>query len=148
MSLLLQSDAYSCGAFALHSVFETLGYDYDVATLGRVAKTNPVDGTDEKNVIKACIHLEHPVREIEESHPGFALVTLRGFLLGGAAAMLAVDQDSHWIAVIGVCGHRFIVHDPAAGTFSYSDKELIPRWQKARAKLPFYAVVILPRSRR
>ncbi len=144
----LQDNEWGCGAFALANAMEALGADYAAETLAVMAKTSATHGTDEKNVVRACITLGHPVREIEENHPGFALLTLRGHVMNGAAAMLAVDEDTHWVSVIGVCGHRFIVHDPAAGTFSYSDKELIPRWQKSRAKLPFYAVVILPRSRR
>lgn len=142
---ILQSDTFTCGPVALHAVLETVGATYSVTTLARMCKTSPIHGTSEQAVIKTLCSLEHPCREIEEAHPGFALVTLRGYVSQGAAALLASDADSHWIAVVGMSGVRFIVHDPATGTESYSDKDLITRWRKERSKRPFYGIVALSR---
>jgi ABC-type bacteriocin/lantibiotic exporter with double-glycine peptidase domain len=142
---VLQADTFTCGAVALHAVLDTLGASYSVATLARMCKTSPIHGTSEEAVMKTLGTLDHPYREIEESHPGFALVTLRGFVAQGAAALLAADADTHWIAVVGMSGARFIVHDPATGTESYSDKDLITRWRKEKSKLPYYGVCVLGR---
>jgi ABC-type bacteriocin/lantibiotic exporter with double-glycine peptidase domain len=144
--LILQDNEFSCGAVALANCLETVGADYSATALAKMCRTSPTHGTDEKDVIKALVKLEHPCRELAESHPGFALVTLRGFVAQGASAMLAVDADTHWISVVGMCGTRFIVHDPAQGVTSYSDHELVARWRKSKAKLAFYGIVMLGRK--
>ncbi len=146
--MILQSDEFSCGAVAVVNAMEAIGVDYAVEAMAKMCRTSPVHGTSEKDIIKALVTLEHPVREIGESSTGFALVILRGYLAGGASAILAVDQDSHWIAAIGLCGNRFIIHDSACGTSSMSDTELLARWRKERAKMPFYGIAIQPRRRR
>lgn len=146
-ALVLQDTEYSCGAVALANALNVLGYSYAVGALARMCGTSPTNGTSEEAVLKTCAKLEHPCRVIDEAHPGFAIVTLRGFVVQGAVALLVVDSDTHWLTVIGVSGNRLIVHDPAAGTFSYDDTQLIERWRKGRAKRPFYGVCILGRGR-
>lgn len=145
--LVLQDNEFSCGAVALANAFNALGYSYAVGALAKMAGTSPTNGTSEEGVLRACAKLEHPCRVIEESHPGFALVTLRGFIVQGTAALLASDADTHWLAVIGVSGGRFLVHDPAAGTYSYNDTQLLERWRKSRSKAPFWGICIMGRGR-
>jgi hypothetical protein len=73
-----------------------------------------------------------------------ALLRLNQALRDGAALILAVDGDSHWVAIVGALADRYIMADSADNelVLSLSEGELAQRWQTPGARRGFYALAL------
>lgn len=129
----LQDDGYSCGPYAVYNALKALGRDsLDVEEIANAAGTDPKAGTDERG-IKAALGAY-----------GYTTTTLQGpgrdtfweqltKALTKDPVILVVDDNDHWVTLIGKLGDRVICADPENtkankrenGVETYSKAELM-----------------------
>ncbi len=82
--------------------------------------------------------------EIKESKAYVALLLLDRWILVGGVACVTVDEDSHWVAVVGKVGARYLVADSAESelVLSLSAEELVERWDSGTGRQRFYGAVL------
>jgi hypothetical protein len=110
----LQPDGYSCGVDAVVNACLALGHDHtgqrDQIELW--ARTSSRKGTDEKGIIAALSRLGYSASQMTTVDDGEVLWSyVCSSLSRGEAVVLCVDDDEHWIAVIGLLGARVIAFD-------------------------------------
>lgn len=127
----------------MHNALCALGRDASLEACEKVCKTD-ADGTSPKQLIAGAkaMGLE-VVAEIREAKPDVALLRLDRALTRGLAAVLVVDDDEHWIAVVGMIGQRYLVADSADSelVLSLDAEALAERWEGAGRK-PYYAIIL------
>ena len=137
----LQSHQHTCGAVALCNAVEALG----VRSLSEVeaiemAESDPVEGTEAAGIKKALKKLDLNGTVIKTKDAAIAYWALVGALEHGNPALLVVDNDSHWVAAIGILGSRVLVADSAdAGVVVVTPAaKLMERW----ACPAFYGLIV------
>lgn len=74
---------------------------------------------------------------------------VRSSLSSGHALVVCVDSYSHWVAIIGLCGDRVLVADPARtqsnkqenGIHSLGRNDLLRRWMN-KSRGEYYGIAI------
>ena len=130
-----QSRKSSCGPASLANALEALGIERTEDELGTLSKQD-ANGTSSINLRKAAEAIGVEVVSIIEQREESAGWALSAFLRSGHSAVIVVDSDTHWIAVVGMLGDRFIVADAADNDLLlyYSLGELLSRWKNQNGK--------------
>ena len=144
-----QSYRADCGPMSICNALEALeirrSHDEIVTLCGTTAR----DGTNHLGMLRAIRALKEscdlfgPV-ELRDSHSDVALLRL-GHLLGrGRPAILCVELWSHWLAVVGVLGDRFILADSAdlRQTVWVGPQELVQRWGYPGVRSGYYGIAV------
>ena len=84
------------------------------------------------------VPIDDPTRD------SIAAMLLERHIRAGTPVVLVVDCDSHWAAVVGRLGDRYLLADSADSelVLSMSEGELLQRWANPEARRGFYGVVI------
>jgi len=144
--LRFQRNFASCGTAALANALEALGIRRTEDELAPLCDSN-VEGTSPKGILKAIKAIsttELPLRgdSLKTSEP-LAWVLVQWYLVNeGRPMILCVDEDDHWVAVVGSLGDRVVVIDGAeTDLVLFYDKDgLIERWRASDGR--FYAVIL------
>lgn len=128
--LRLQDDAWNCGPVAGEAVLAAIGLRTSHLALAALAKSTPTRGTTPTGMQRALGKAGACVSVLHLPTVGMACAwnALVGAVAGGSAALALVDQDTHWTAVIGSCGSRVVVFDPARGPLVYDRAGWLERW--------------------
>lgn len=110
--MLLQTDTWSCGVYAIVNACLALGHDHtkEIAQIRVNAGTTRARGTNEVGVVRALQELQYSVQELQpieidgESRFQNLWISLRNALDRGCPAILCVDGVDHWVAVVGGIG--------------------------------------------
>jgi ABC-type bacteriocin/lantibiotic exporter with double-glycine peptidase domain len=148
----LQSDKFSCGAFAIANALEAIGHCVDTRAVAELALTHPVRGTSERGVRRALDLLGYRTYPISAVGPGAATqaaIALRGALAIGHPVLLVVDRGEHWVAAVGILGRRFLVVDSSASALvRVVDSVDLTRWWRDRdartRRQVYYGVALVP----
>jgi ABC-type bacteriocin/lantibiotic exporter with double-glycine peptidase domain len=153
-----QSHRNFCGPACAANILRAFGTDRN-ATEDTVAKKirqvairnndeDPSNGTTESQLRRAFEAYKHPTEQWQLHTPHAAVMALRGALLGGLLGVLCVDNNTHWVAAIGVAGTRFVIADPADPeiVLIVTGEELAQRWQLTADPPAFYALIVHPRK--
>jgi hypothetical protein len=95
-----------------------------------LCKTTGTEGTPPKRLLAAIrVVGREPIR-IQEKRAEVAILFLSHWLTQGRSAILCVDNDTHWVAAIGLLGDRTLVADPADNelVITLSRQQLADRW--------------------
>lgn len=108
-----------------------------------LCKTTGTSGTPPKNLARAIEALDRKPTIIKESRPEVAVLFLDAWLREGRSAALCVDNYTHWVAAVGLCGKRILIADPADNelVISLSRQELLDRWV-GEGRTAYYGVVL------
>ncbi len=128
-----QAKSYWCGVAAIANALECLGIRRSQREVERICHVSPDAGTDETEMKRAL--LANGV-EVDEWPGGISspvslhIQWLYEHVTDVGPAILCVDDDSHWVTVIGTCGDSFIVFDPARnqGVEVHDAASLAARW--------------------
>lgn len=117
---------------------------------GSMNDPHPGMGTIEWQIQRSLEAMKVPHFQMTAHTPEVAIAALRGQLVLGRPAMLAVDNDDHWIGVIGVLGDRFVTVDSADSELVVcpSGVELAKRWGGATDPPKFYGIIVTGAKRR
>jgi len=141
----MQSSQANCGPTALFNAGCALGRKVSLEECEKVCRTSATKGTSPLQLGRGARSLGFTVEnEIREARSDISAMFLRGLVMRGMVPIIAVDADSHWAAVVGVLGGRYLVADSAENelVLSYSEGELLQRWQNPGARKGFYALVL------
>lgn len=144
-----QQNDYSCGPAAIVNALKCFGRHYRERTVQKLCGTTQEGGTDEKSLLTGIRALNWRVTELKATSRPEAFQKL-WTVLDDSAALLCVDNDSHWITAIGKIGRRIVIADPKNtvknrkenGVHVVPAPELIRRWRNAGNE--YYGLVIHP----
>lgn len=153
----LQSLQNSCGPSTVANVLRAYGYEATEEAIWKKVKlaTGANEGAPEMGTVegqlKKCLEvMKVPYEEMTAHSPMLALSALHGQVNAGAAALLAVDNDAHWLCVLAVSGTRFSVVDSADAELNlfYQGDELARRWCNPGDPPTFYWLLVRPKMKR
>lgn len=127
----MQDTAANCGPASLSNALAALGIVKTQQECERLCKTTAQDGTSQKQLAAgARLAGRYGSGVVKHTKQFSALVELEHYLRMGRPMILCVDSGEHWVAAIGMLGHRFLVADPADNelVLSYDGSELARRW--------------------
>ena len=135
----------ACGPNALHNALQCLGRDISQEKLEKLAKTT-TEGSDENDVLRAARKYAMPLT-FTATDPVSAMAELRGHLVVGSPVVLAVDQDAHWVAAIGLCGSRIVLADGADNSLVIVGQpgELVGRWRSGAGM--YYGIALYRKAK-
>jgi ABC-type bacteriocin/lantibiotic exporter with double-glycine peptidase domain len=150
-----QETEYYCGPASLSAAFRVMGVRVSQANIARSAATTEAEGTDELGIQRAALAHGFGVDLVATSNAQDARSQLRESLLAGRTAVICTHRWTHWVAVLGVNGDKFLLFDPArtleskrTGVSSYGWKRLSSIWEasyRTRGKGPkYYGVIVCP----
>jgi ABC-type bacteriocin/lantibiotic exporter with double-glycine peptidase domain len=137
-----QSRKSSCGPASLANALEAIGVVRSEDELATMSKQD-TDGASSINLRKAAESIGVEVINVIEQRSASAGWALGHYLRSGYSGLLVVDNDEHWIAVVGILGNRFIVIDSADDelVLYYSLNELVSRWGNDNDKYSGFFIV-------
>ena len=146
-----QSRSYTCGAAAASNALECLGVRRTQAQLSRLGYVSPETGTDEEELKRMLLASEAAVDEWDFTMEALSKDWLRSHLTTRGPVIACMDNWEHYCTIIGFCGNRYVVFDPALGVGIrvYDWAGLKTRWclSRAAAGPRYYAIgVSLPEA--
>ena len=151
-----QSTQSLCGPASLSNALKALGRDVSEAAVEKAIKRSgsyrpAVNGTTQDELALVAEKWAKVVMR-GSCADSLAIQFLRGELVLGRVGIIGVDRGTHWVAVIGLLGDRFLVVDPADDelVLSLSGPELRERWvcHDAEADTFDCEIVVLQRKGR
>jgi hypothetical protein len=88
-----------------------LGRELSPAACGKLAGTNATRGTTIRGMTEAVIALGYAPVTLHTGDQNEARSRLFAHLHQGHPLVLSVDDDSHWVAAVGLLGPRVLVAD-------------------------------------
>lgn len=128
----MQDSQANCGPFALRNALQAIGIDRSADELEKACGTTATKGTSVRGVFKAATKIEGcSPAVLRERRIDVAMLKLEYAVRRGRPVLLTVDSGSHWIAVVGKLGERFLVADSADAelVLSYDGAQLEERWR-------------------
>jgi ABC-type bacteriocin/lantibiotic exporter with double-glycine peptidase domain len=125
-----QRKGYWCGIASIANALEVLGIRRTQREIAKLCDVSEDAGTDETEMKRALMANGVAVDEWHEDCPDQSELWVRHCTANGWPAILCVDSDEHWVTVIGLCGERYLLFDPARNTgIEVHDKvSLNARW--------------------
>lgn len=142
----MQDSQASCGVYSLHNALCALGVNRSAEELAALCRTTATDGTSVAKMRSAIGKLKDcglAPWDIKTGRRDVAAGLLWLALSRGRPAVLVVDCDAHWIAVIGHNGDRILVADSAKNELVESlDGEAFMRRWDCSGRHAFLGVVL------
>lgn len=141
----MQSSQAACGPTALYNAGCALGRKASLEECEKACRTSATKGTSALQLGRGARTLGFTVEcEVKEARSDVAAMYLKGLVDRGTVPIIAVDADSHWAAVVGRLGNRYLVADSAENelVLSYSEGELLQRWNTPNVRKGYYAMVL------
>lgn len=111
-----QARSYWCGVASVANALEVLGIRRAQREVNRLCYVSPAAGCDEVEMKRALLANGVGVDEWHDADLNQSALWLRHCIANGMPTILCVDNDEHWVTVLGMCGESFIVFDPARNT--------------------------------
>lgn len=131
----MQDAQHNCGPYALRNALEAMGISRSAEELEKACGTSATNGTPTKGILKAAMKIEGCKPSIlRETRRDVALLKLEHAVRRGRPVILCVQDGSHWVAVVGVLGERYLVADAADSelVLSLTVDELEAKWKDTR----------------
>lgn len=124
-----QSRKSSCGPASLANALEAVGIERTEDELAALSKQD-AQGTSPVNLRKAAEAVGVETVNVSEQRREVARWCLEYHLHNGHPGLIIVDNDDHWVAVIGHLNGTYIVADTADNDLLvfYSAEGLLDRW--------------------
>ena len=135
----IQDNDWACGAYAIYNAMTVLGYRVSIKSLIKACGTDPKVGTNEAGIARGLKSLDiKPRFHVFETQTEFYRALRKGDF--EVPAICCVDNDQHWVVLLGGLYDRFIVLDSSPtkenrkrlGFHSYSAKKWFKRWSFKR----------------
>lgn len=126
----LQDTAANCGPASLSNALAAMGITRSQDECTVLCKTTGTEGTAPKRLVHAIRAVGRDPLIVRERRSEVAILFLSHFLATGRSAILCVDDDTHWVAAIGLLGDRVLIADPADNelVITLSRADLAERW--------------------
>lgn len=108
-----QGKSYWCGVASIANALEVLGIRRSQREVARLCHVSPAAGTNETEMKRALLANGAQVDEHTTTDNAAALSWASNHLVDNGPVILCVDDDEHWVTLIGTCGSRFIMFDPS-----------------------------------
>lgn len=143
-----QARDYTCGIASIQNALLCIGIKKTQGQIMKLCHCDPDNGTPEEEIKRGLLACGAAYWEIQETKSIAAFACLHKALDEYGPVILCCDAWDHWLTVIGRCGARYIVFDPAkgAGIRVYDATGLSSRWRLGRkAGGPsYYALSVAP----
>lgn len=134
----IQNNDWACGAYAIYNALTILGYRVSIKSLIKACGTDK-SGTNEIGIAKGLRSLRvKPKFHVFGTQAEFYTALRKGQF--EVPAICCVDNNQHWVVLLGGLYDRFIVIDSLAskkniaqnGFHSYSARKWFKRWMYKR----------------
>ena len=129
-----QTKNYTCGVASVANAAEYLGVPgINQGKLRKLMYADEDDGTDEEEMKRGILALNLAFDEVQSDQPSDAIGWLSQHLYWYGPAIVCLDDESHWVLVIGTSSNRVVVFDPAlgAGVKVYTRAGFLTRWRSS-----------------
>jgi ABC-type bacteriocin/lantibiotic exporter with double-glycine peptidase domain len=128
--LRAQRKGYWCGIASIANALEVLGIKRSQREIAKLCHVTEAAGTNETEMQRALLANGVQIDVNGEVVAQWALSWLDQHLTERGPVILCVDNDEHWVTVIGTCGDRFIIFDPSrnSGIEVHDATSLAARW--------------------
>jgi ABC-type bacteriocin/lantibiotic exporter with double-glycine peptidase domain len=133
-----QSKSYWCGVASIANALEVLGIRRSQREIARLCDVSPEAGCNETELKRALLANGVQVDEWKaikdhEADDDASEDWLWSHIANRGPAILCVDDDDHWVTVIGTCGFNYIVFDPSRnqGIEVHTPESLADRWMSS-----------------
>jgi ABC-type bacteriocin/lantibiotic exporter with double-glycine peptidase domain len=126
----LQKEPYDCGVYAILNGARALGRSIPVSKIRKHADTD-ASGTNEHGIMNA-------LEKLGFTHEEFRLPKVPAFaqLFSGYPVILNVEDENHWVTLIGTMGKRVVIFDSwmakwnaqENGVYVLSKQQLMSWW--------------------
>lgn len=100
-----QTRSYTCGPAAVVNALRLYGVEVAELHVSKLAGTTPEEGTDDRRMMKA-------LRSLGCKPSVVALTsTIRKRLARGVPVIIHIDEEEHWVTLLGTLGESFIAFD-------------------------------------
>lgn len=131
-----QKRPYTCGPSAIVNAARALGIRVAERRVAKLAGSAKHHETDDWQMLEAIRGIGLIAEPISAENRSAAWAFVKANVNSGRPTILAIDNWSHWVAVIGVCGDRVIIADGTNtsrnhqenGILSLGRLELLRRW--------------------
>ena len=130
-----QSSKSSCGPASLSNALEALGIERTEDELATLSKQDTT-GTTSINLRKAAEAVGVEVNNVVIQNAESAAWCVSYHMTAGHPGILVVDNDEHWVALVGHLNGTYIVADSADNDLLlfYSEEQLLERWRNEHCK--------------
>lgn len=125
-----QRKGHWCGIASIANALEVLGIRRTQREIAKLCDVNEAAGTNETEMYRALLANGIAVDPWQSSEWYPATAWLHDHVIARGPAILCVDDDEHWVTVIGWCAGRWVVFDPSrnTGVETHDDASLCARW--------------------
>ncbi len=128
-----QDSSYNCGPYALLNALRALGVQRTASELESACKTTMTLGTSTTKLVKAVNQIDGCMAvRFSERRRDVALLKLRCAIADGRPVILSWQGATHWVAVVGMLGARYLVADAAEAelVLSFTVDEVAALWDE------------------
>lgn len=135
----MQSSEANCGSTALHNALAAIGTRRSLDECEILCGVKAESGTNPFALIEAIATIRKINPVVLKENDSANIYNLDYHVRRGRSAILLVDDNDHYVAVVGLIGDRILVADSAKNelVLSYTEQQLIKRWA------PYYWAIIL-----
>lgn len=128
-----QRKGYWCGIASIANALEVLGIRRTQREIAKLCYVTPSAGTNETEMKRALLANGVCIDEWCDTDTTQSELWVRHCLANGRPAILCVDDDEHWVTLIGMCGDHYVLFDPARnqGVEIHTHNSLTERWVNA-----------------
>jgi hypothetical protein len=132
-----QRKGYWCGIASIANALEVLGIRRTQREIAKLCHVTPAAGTNETEMMRALLANGLDVDEWSSTEARPSVEWLYHHVSCYGPAVLCVDNDDHWVTVIGHAAVnfdvRFLVFDPSRNTGNevHTGDSLAARWVNA-----------------
>ena len=147
----IQSDSFSCGIFAVLNAARALNISLSRRDVSKHSNTTQ-KGTNQKGILSALKNNCMSGKVINTSATD-AVEQMNMALAESKPVILCVDNENHWITIIGRLGRKYIVFDSEKtkqnraehGVHLVERKSLMKRWIN---KGKYYGIIVSKRRQK
>lgn len=142
-----QKDDYSCGVFAVLNGARAMGVRLSERAIRAHTATKKDEGTSNYGILNALERLGFEGRDFLLPQED-AYQKVHDSVASGSSVLLCVEEENHWVAVVGTCGKKVVTFDSwkskanqaEAGVDVWDKRSLKYWWTPAGGK--FYGIVM------
>lgn len=128
-----QAKNYWCGIASIANALEVLGIKRSQREIARLCDVNPEAGCNEIEMKRALLANGIGIDEWQYRSESSSEDWLWDHINNRGPVILCVDDDDHWVAVIGGCNWSWLVFDPSRnqGVEVHDWSSLAQRWRNS-----------------
>lgn len=151
MTYYHQQTKFTCGPASIRNCLLALGFIYSEKTIRNFVKTDKVNGTNERKIVRALKILGFEHKEFQNKSERAFRQRILSNVKKGNKMIILTDHEDHWISIVDYSNKKLEVIDPdqKRNKIQLTPKEL-SKWClnfNKRSKETYYYGIIIYKPR-